>query len=138
MMAVDEARDEQLAIAGTILVVMLLFGQIVLLAVHIWLPMTRAADRLTREEDEVMVGEPGGDVGPPAAAQPGPNPWRWAAIGLSVLGAALGLLAAQQLYSGTAERIRWGWVLALSALVIAWGIFTARLISRSAEMFEGL
>ncbi|MFW6437951.1 MAG: hypothetical protein ACOCZ7_02960 [Armatimonadota bacterium] len=134
----DDERDAQLATAATILIAILLLGQVVLLAAHLWAPIARTADRLIEDEDAPLGEEPSLDVADAADEPPVPSgPWRWVALGMTVVSAALGLAAAWRLHAGTAERKRWMTVLVIAALAIAWGIFTFRLIARSAIIFEG-
>jgi hypothetical protein len=133
----DDRLDARLATAATILIVVLLLGQVVLLAAHLWAPMARTADRLIVDEDAPL-----GEEEVPADADVerdvlGAGPWRWVALGLSVLAAGIGLFAAWRLYDASAERNRWMTVLVIAGLAIVWGIFTFRLIARSAIIFEG-
>jgi len=136
----DDKRDTQLATAATILIVILLLGQVVLLAAHLWAPIARTADRLIEDENAPIGDEPGitdgaraGEQGPPVPA----GPWRWVALAMTVLCAGIGLFAAWRLHEGTAERKRWMTVLVIAGLAVVWGIFTFRLIARSAIIFEG-
>ncbi|MFW6438036.1 MAG: hypothetical protein ACOCZ7_03385 [Armatimonadota bacterium] len=137
----SEQLDARLSVAAVIIIVILLLGQVVLLAAHLWAPLARTADRLIVDEDAPIGGEPPGvsaDEQPVRERTPQPSSaWRWVALGLSMLGATLGLFAAWRLYDGTAERNRWMTVLVVAALAIVWGIFTFRLIARSSIIFEG-
>ncbi|MFW5869025.1 MAG: hypothetical protein ACOCX2_14465 [Armatimonadota bacterium] len=136
----DEKRDARFAIVATILIVALLLGQVVLLAAHLWAPMVRTADRLIADENAPLDEGPEVAAGPEADAEPAParpDPWRWVALAMTVLCAALGLFAAWRLHEDSAERGRWMTVLMVAALAVAWGIFTFRLIARSAIIFEG-
>ncbi len=137
----SEKVDTRLSVIAVIVIVILLLGQVVLLAAHLWAPLARTADRLIVDEDAPIGDEPppistGEEAVPDSVDRPS-DAWRWVALGLSVLGAALGLFAAWRLYDGTAERNRWMTVLVVAALAIVWGIFTFRLIARSSIIFEG-
>lgn len=134
MSRIDEQLDAQLATAATLLIVLLLFGQVVLMAAHLWVPIVRTADRLIEDEGaplyegpDVADGEAPAPQAPPSAS----GGWRWAALGMALVGAGLGLLAAWRVHRGSAERNRWLAVIAIAALVVIWGIFTFRLIVRS-------
>lgn len=136
-----EQLDAQLATAATILIVLLLFGQVVLMAAHLWAPMSRTADRLIVDENAPLDEGPevtdreSPEYGAPA---PPPGKWRWAALAMLLAGAAIGLFAAWRVCDGSAERNRWLAVLVVAALVVAWGVFTFRLIARAPDVFEAL
>jgi len=137
----DERLDAQLATAATILIVLLLFGQVILMAVHLWSPMARTADRLIVDEDAPLYEGP--DVSSREAPDydappPPPGPLRWAALAMTLAGGALGLLAAWRVYDGSAERNRWLAVMLIAGLVVAWGVFSFRLIVRAPQVFEAL
>ena len=135
----DDTTDHRLATAATILIVVLLLGQVVLLAAHLWAPMARTADRLIVDENAPL--EEGSNIDGRAGAEDarplGSGPWRWVALGLSLVSAGIGLFGAWRLHAGSAERNRWMTVLVIAGLAVVWGIFTFRLIARSAVIFEG-
>ncbi|NLO06363.1 MAG: hypothetical protein GX131_11115 [candidate division WS1 bacterium] len=133
----DERLDGQLAIIATMLVVVLLFGQIVLMAMHVWAPITHTADRLIVDEDAPIGDEPVAE-GPEGTYEAPRGPWYGVGIALSVTAGMLGLFAAWRIRDGSTERNRWISVLVLAALVVVWGIFTLRLIARSPQMFGRL
>jgi hypothetical protein len=135
----DERLDARLSVAATILIVVLLLGQVVLLGAHLWAPMARTADRLIIDENAPLEEGPevaDGRRGAPEQA-PAPDPWRWVALAMTLISAGAGLFAAWRLRQGTAERNRWMTVLVIGGLAVAWGIFTFRLIARSSIIFEG-
>lgn len=137
----DERLDAQLATGATILIVLLLFGQVILMAVHLWSPMARTADRLIVDEDAPLYEGP--DTGQREAPDynappPPPGPLRWVALAITLGGATLGLLAAWRVYDGSAERNRWLAVMVIAGLVVAWGIFSFRLIARAPEVFKAM
>lgn len=137
----DDKLDAQLSVAATVLIVVLLLGQVVLLAAHIWAPMARTADRLIVDENAPLGDEPElTDGGPPVADAEAASagPWRWVALAISVLAIGLGLFAAWRVHQGSGERNRWLAVMVIAGLVVVWGVFTFRLIARSAMLFEGL
>lgn len=132
----DEGRDAQLAFAASVLLVLVIAGQVVLLAAHLWVPMAGAADWLLRE-DEALLDE--GAEGAEAATAPAeatrPGWWLWAAIASAVVSAALVGLAVFMLRGYTVELRRWRWVLALGGLGTVWGLLVAWMIWRSSVMF---
>jgi hypothetical protein len=111
----------------------LLFGQIVLMAAHIWSPITTTAEGLLEDENAPLYGveEPALEADEAEAEAPR-SPWRWVALALTAAAAGIGLFGAWRLYRGSLERNRWLAVLAVSALVIVWGVYTYRLIERAA------
>ncbi|MGI5818057.1 MAG: hypothetical protein ACOX9R_08160 [Armatimonadota bacterium] len=136
----DERIDAQLSTVAVILIVVLLFGQIVLLAAHLWAPLARTADRLIEDEHAPLPMEalPDQPQAPASdATAPQPDPWRWVALAMTALGAGLGLFAVWRVHDKSAERNRWLAVLVIAILVVAWGSFTFRLIARSSVIFEG-
>ena len=134
----DERLDAQISVAATVFIVVLLLGQVVLLAAHLWAPMARTADRLIVDENAPLGDEPGvGEGRTTESGEPTPDPWRWVALAMTVFSAGTAVFAAWRLRQGTAERNRWMTVLVVGALGVAWGVFTFRLIARSAIIFEG-
>ncbi len=111
------------------------------MAVHLWAPMARTAERLTVDEDAPLYEGPdasGREVPAADAPPPAPGPWRWAALAMTLVGAVAGIFAAWRVHDGSAERNRWLAVLVIASLVVAWGVFTFRLISRAPEVFQRL
>lgn len=134
----SEELDARLSTAATVLIVVLLLGQVVLLAAHLWAPMARTADRLITDDHAPLLGEVDGEEFVAEAEPPAMSTgWRWVALGISALAAAMGLFAAWRVREGSGERNRWMTVLVVAGLVILWGIFTFRMIARSAIIFEG-
>ena len=120
-----------MATIATILTMVLLFGQIVLMAAHIWSPITTTAEGLLEDENAPLYGveEPALEADEAEAPR---SPWRLVALALTAAAAGIGLFGAWRLHKGSLERNRWLAVLAVSALVIVWGVYTYRLIERTA------
>ena len=138
---IDERLDAQLATVATVLIILLLFGQVVLMGAHLWAPMARTADRLTVDEDAPLYEGPdtsGREAPAVDAPPPAPGPWRWAALAMTLAGAVVGIFAAWRVHAGSAERNRWLAVLVIAGLVVAWGVFTWRLIVRAPVVFQRL
>lgn len=135
----DDSLDARLSTAATILIVVLLLGQVVLMAAHLWAPIARTADRLIVDENAPLIGEqaPGDEQVPEADGPALSSAWRWVALGIALVAAGTGLFAAWRIREGSGERNRWVAVLVIAGLVIVWGIFTFRLIARSSIIFEG-
>lgn len=131
----DEARDAQLAFIASVLLVVLIAGQVVLLVAHLWVPMAGAAEWLL--EDEPPLDESAGGTGPSAEQAPAARSRGWlsVAIGSAVVAAGLAVLAAVMLRGYTVEVRRWRWVLALGGLAAVWGLLVAWMIWRSSELF---
>ncbi|GEM_PF-4133850 len=112
---------------------MLLFGQVVLMAAHIWSPIMATAEGLLEDENAPLYGVEEPEAGPDVAQEEAPrSPWRLVALAMTVIAAGIGLFAAWRLHKGSLERNRWVAVLAVSALVVVWGIYTIRVIERAA------
>lgn len=131
----DEGRDTQLAFIASVLLVIIIAGQVVLLAAHLWVPMAGAAEWLL--EDEPPLDESAGGAGTAAEPAPAARSARWlsVAIASAVVAAGLAGLAAFMLRGYTVEVRRWRWVLALGGLATVWGLLVAWMIWRSSEMF---
>lgn len=131
----DEARDAQLAFIASVLLVVLIAGQVVLLVAHLWVPMAGAAEWLL-EDEPALDAAPGGTA---TAAEPVPAVrsagWLSVAIASAVVAAGLAVLAAVMLRGYTVEVRRWRWVLALGGLAAVWGLLVAWMIWRSSELF---
>ncbi len=135
-----EDFDTQLSLVAVVLVVVLMAGQVVLLAIHLWLPMAGLADSLLKEPEPFPSGLQPANEGPNrdgGREGAGLSSWQWLAWGLALASLALAGFAGWRLYCGTTERIRWTWVLALAALTSVWGVFGATAIGRNIAMFEG-
>ena len=143
----DEALDSQLSVAALVLVVLLLAGQVILMAASLWMPVAGVANALLEDEPDVYPLEPQlvrpGEMPPPGPAaqqQPprGPTPWRWAAYGMSFLALCIAGFASWRLRNYSQERMRWTWVMVAGVLTASVGIFTAWMMVRQAYMFAGL
>ncbi len=141
----DEGLDTQLSVAALVLVVVLLAGQVVLMATSLWLPVAGVANQLLEDEPDAYQAAPPPPPeaqipGRPAPAEPppGPTPWRWAAYGMSLLGLCIAGFAAWRLHGYTMERMRWTWVMVMAVLMASVGIFTAWTMVRQALMFQQL
>lgn len=137
-----EDFDAQLLLVAVVLVVVLMAGQVVLLATHLWLPIAGVANSLLEEEPELFssgstcrtkvttnLTVPTSQGVPYGSGSLG----LWHFVSLAPAGFAGG-----RLYCLTAERMRWTWALALAAPASVWGVFSGTIIGRDIAMFEGL
>jgi len=138
----EDRREELLSWAALIAILLMLAGEVALLATHLWLPLARATERVAEEEyaEGLATEEPLPADAEPAPAplemQRRPSPWRWAAYAITAAAAALVVVALRRRTEGTTEPGRWLWVLLMAGLVVIWGLLTAWLMTRQAFMFE--
>ncbi len=137
----DDRLDAQLSLGAVVLVVFLIAGQVILLAAHLWVPMAQTANLLLEDEPDLYgTGADDATSTDEADADRGPrlSPWRWAAYATSALALGLGVFAVRRLLGNTGERVRWTWVLLLSAFAALFGLFSAWVVVRQALMLGQL
>ncbi|MEA3401750.1 MAG: hypothetical protein U9R79_10970 [Armatimonadota bacterium] len=137
----EDRREELISLGALLLILLLLAGDATLLATHLWVPLARAMDRVTVEQEAPPAerdfpAEPAPTPATRWEVVREPSPWVWAVIAITLVATALVIVAALRLQQGTTERGRWLWVLLMGGLVIIWSVLTAWLMTRQAFMFE--
>jgi len=117
--AMEERRDEVLAVVALALATVLFAGQGVLVALAAVAPLASKAYDLASEDPDVET--PLDEAGPA-------RPWWAYSLAMVAAGAGLGLWALVRLQRGTSVRGRWTWALVMAGVAALSGVFTWRLL----------